>query len=94
MNNESMTCKKQQSILEGEIDLLMGEVLRVNRLVNNIFDILRPSPPCEVSCEQTPANTVADSLRDIRTFAEGTREQLEGIAKCLDEQLGGLKLEY
>jgi len=97
MNPKDCNAKaaKPQSVLEDVIESLKSEVLAVNRLADRIFDMLRdPSPACENGCAKSSPNTVADSLRDIRTITEGTKEQLEGIARILEEQLGCLKLEH
>ena len=94
MQSCNTTVAKQQSVLEQEIEQMRNESLRVNKLSDTILDILRPSSPCEPSCEQTSSGTVADSLRDIRTITEGSVVNLEGTLRIFEEQLGGLKLEY
>ncbi|MDP4158194.1 MAG: hypothetical protein Q8911_00320 [Bacillota bacterium] len=90
----AISAPKQMSILENEIGLLRGEVLRIGQLSDNISHILRPPSPIEPCETQQQALTVADSLRDIRTIAEIARSNFESISICLEEQLGSLKLEY
>jgi hypothetical protein len=95
LDNCVLKATKQQSVLENQIELLEREVNAINRLSENIYNILGPARPKCSKDECAPCvNTVANSLGDIRAIAIETREQLEGIAKLLGEQLGSLKLEY
>lgn len=95
MSNEAIACKKEQSILENQIELLEKEVNNIYGLSNIIYDILGPSRPKNPKAECAPCvNTVANSMGEIRTIAIEARENFEGIAKLLEEQLGSLKLEY
>ena len=97
MNNLSSkdcqaTSTKQASILENEISELKTELTKINRLSNSIYEMIKPLQPSPI-CEKNSVNTVAESLREIRFIAEESRAQLESIGKCLEEHLGGLKLE-
>ena len=95
VNQQNSTkAAKQPSILENEIGELKTELTKINRLSNSISEMIRSSQPCNPTCEKNPVNTVADSLREIRFIAEEAKGQLESIGKCLEEHLGGLKLEY
>lgn len=95
-NYSQAKAAKQASILENEISQLKNELTKINRLTNCITEMIGPSPVCNPSCEgeKNPVNTVANSLKEIRSIAEESRAQLEGIGKCLEEHLGSLKLEY
>lgn len=92
--NDQKVCARKQSILESEIEALREESLKVNSISDSILNTLRPSPPCGPSCEQTSSGTVADELRNARTITEGTKLNLTEIQRILEDQLGGLRLEY
>jgi len=93
-NEKCVAIARQQSFLENEIESLKSAALRANYLVDDIYGKLRPSPPTNRADEKVIPGTVGDSLREIRTIIEETVEQLEGITKLLEAQLGSLKLEY
>ena len=97
MNNPTNVIKatKQQSVLENEIESLRSEVLRINNIAEGISCHLRsPQPSCEGTCDKPYTKTLAGELNGILAIAEGARSQLESIGQLLEEQLGGLKLEY
>lgn len=86
---------KNQSVLEDELDSLKSEVTRINRLSENISDMLRsPQPSCEGTNDKPMARTISGELNAILAVAEETRTQLESIYRLLEEQLGSLKLEH
>jgi len=91
----SAKAAKQASILENEIGQLKNELIKINRLTNGIIKMIGPSLICNPSSEgeKNSVDTVAESLREIRSIAEESRGQLENIGKCLEEHLGSLKLE-
>ncbi len=97
MNNQTNVIKaaKQQSVLESEIESLKSEVIRINSITESISCHLRsPQSSCEGTCDKPFTKTVAGELNSILAIAEGARSQLESIGQLLEEQLGGLKLEY
>lgn len=93
--NDLACAVSRQSIIESELENLHAAVLGLNKLSENIFGMLCSAPinkPPE--CEKSPVPTVSGSIRDIRTIAEEAGVRFEGIANCLEAQLGNLKLEY
>jgi len=86
---------KQTSVIENEIDSLRSEVIRIRNLSDSISCLLRsPQPSCEGTCDKPQTKTIANELNSILAVAEETRNQLESIAKLIEEQFGSLKLEY
>lgn len=96
MDNKTCALAKQQSILENEIEQLRSVVSRNNSLSESISNMIKSSTPCctEVCSPNEQVPTIANSLTDIRHVAQETRDNLEDVARCFEEQLGGLKLEY
>lgn len=90
----NIAAERPESVLETELELLRSEVVRINRLATSVYEMVASPKPCPTSCDKGAISTVSESLRDIRSIAEESREELEAIGKLLESQLGNLKLEY
>ena len=85
---------KQPSVIEAELAVLRGRVSAVNDIARRIAGQLWVPAPEGKSLEINPAtHTVSENIRNIYTVLEVALEKLDSIAKCLEEQLGDLKLE-
>ena len=93
-NVKSAQAMKQQSVIEEELDMLRKRVSTVNSITRTIADKLwMPAPEGKNSEASLPCCTVAEHIRDIHSNLDIAFERLETIAKCLQGQLGDLKLE-